>query len=207
MILTLIGMSNVGKTYWSQRLVRELGFTHFCCDAIIEEKLHDQLVQLGYKGLADMAKWMGFPYEKKYNKTSSQYLSLEKNTMQEILAEVYSAKSNQNIVIDTTGSVIYTGEEIMKKLRSVSKVVYLDTPREEQEQMFKSFIAEPKPVIWGNSFTVRHGEDNLHALSRSYKELLAFRTNQYKRHAHVTVPFHEFRNQSFSVTSLLSYAL
>ncbi len=207
MILTLIGMSNVGKTYWSERLVSEHGFIHFSCDALIEEKLHDQLVQLGYKGITDMAKWMGFPYEDRYRQTSSRYLELEKSTMLEIIGSAQKAPPTANLVIDTTGSVIYTGVEIMNKLKSISKVMYLDTPEEEQEQMFKSFIAEPKPVIWGNSFRISKGEDTMSALSQSYKELLAFRTQQYKKHAHVTVPFHEFRHASFSVNSLLSYAL
>ena len=35
--VSLIGMSNVGKTYWAKRLA-DTGFLHVNCDALIEEK-------------------------------------------------------------------------------------------------------------------------------------------------------------------------
>ncbi len=39
LVLTLVGMSNVGKTFWSHQLAAEGGFTHICCDDLIEAEM------------------------------------------------------------------------------------------------------------------------------------------------------------------------
>lgn len=197
-------MSNVGKTYWSQRLENENGYIRYCCDDLIETKLADELVKLGYKGLADVAKWMGQPYETQYPETSKKYLNMERQTMKEILKKL---NDHKKVVIDTTGSVIYTGDEIMKELYHSSRVVYLETTREEKLKMFRGYIAEPKPLIWGDSFSMKENEFYIDALARSYHNLLEYRSSQYEKYAHVTIPFHEFRHESFSVNKLMNYLL
>ncbi|MEK7623365.1 MAG: hypothetical protein AAB408_01700 [Patescibacteria group bacterium] len=67
LVLTLIGMSNVGKSFWSQKLA-DVGFSRYCCDDLIETKLAPQLLAQGYKGIADVAAWLGLPYEPQFKK-------------------------------------------------------------------------------------------------------------------------------------------
>src|ERR1039457_799049 len=109
MKISLIGMSGSGKSYWSKQLEKK-GFKRFGCDDMIEKKLHIDLNRLGLNGIHDVAKWMGYPYEKKYKTANKKYLDLEKQIMREILYFLKNeAKTDENIVIDTTGSVIYSG--------------------------------------------------------------------------------------------------
>ncbi|MDA2921939.1 hypothetical protein MYX07_01595 [Patescibacteria group bacterium AH-259-L07] len=80
MILSLTGMSGSGKTYWSQKLT-DHGFSRICCDDLIEEKLAPELVKLGYSGIADVAAWLGQPYEPKFKENEAQYLKFEKQIL------------------------------------------------------------------------------------------------------------------------------
>ena len=39
LVLSFIGMSNIGKTYWSKKL-QGVGFKHIDCDDLIEKNVH-----------------------------------------------------------------------------------------------------------------------------------------------------------------------
>lgn len=114
--------------------LQHLGFKHICCDDLIEEKLSPELTKLGYKGIADMAKWLGQPYDKQFTKNEKRYLELEKETMEEIL----NSKKTQNTVIDTTGSIIHTGEEIISDLKRKSLVIYIEATPEMKNAMLQN---------------------------------------------------------------------
>ncbi len=185
LVISLIGMSNTGKTHWSKKL-QNLGFKHICVDDMIEEKLHPVLKKYGYKGIEDMAKWLGHPYEKTFTERQLQYLELEKQTMLEIFDEVRN--SDENVVIDTTGSVVHTGGEILKQLREKSLVIYIENQLEMEEELFRNFIKNPKPIVWENIYQEDGRESRSDALKKSYKKLLAYRTNSYKEQAAITIP-------------------
>ena len=202
MKVSLIGMSNSGKTHWSKKL-EEQGFKRFCCDDIIEEKLGDELKRLGYHGIEDVAKWMGQPYDTQYPETSKRYLDFEKETMKEILAYLQNASDEEKIVVDTTGSAIYTGDEIMQELSRLTTIVYLDTPDSVKQEMYEAYIKNPKPVIWGNSYNQNEGETTLAALARCYPELLAYRTSKYKHYADVTIAYEEQRYEEFGIKNFI----
>ncbi len=87
MILTLIGMSGTGKTYWSKKL-EEKGFIGYCCDDLVEELLGNELKKLGYQGIQDVSKWMGQPYDAEYKETSATYLQVETAIMQKLLNDI-----------------------------------------------------------------------------------------------------------------------
>lgn len=185
--LSLVGMSNVGKTYWSKLLVQS-GFTHICCDDLIEEKLGDELIQLGYTGgITDMAKWLGQPYDERFAANQQRYLQLEIETMQEIIERVEKGIQKGNIIIDTTGSVVHTGSVIREKLNALTKVIYLEATKEMQQKMFELYIAEPKPVLWADVFKSVGNESNTEALARCYPKLLEYRSGLYAEMAHVTI--------------------
>jgi hypothetical protein len=63
---------------------------------------------------------MGFPYQDGYQEREAQYLAYEKKVLAEILAEIRNEALDpqSKIVIDTTGSVIYTGEKCLDQLPS-----------------------------------------------------------------------------------------
>ena len=118
MRLSLIAMSGSGKSYWAGQLAGA-GFKCFSCDEMIASKLFDELVQPD-GSLLPMAKWMGLPYQPGYLERESKYLAYEKQVLEEIfkIIENNYYDSEKYIVIDTTGSVIYTGADILNKLRT-----------------------------------------------------------------------------------------
>lgn len=186
--VTLAGISNVGKTHWSSKLATESGFGHICCDDLIETEVGGVLRELGYNGgIADMAKWMGQPYDIRFSKNQRTYLDLEVATMNTIIRELEQGVQKKNILIDTTGSVVHTGADICRKLRQLTLVVYLEATPSMQEEMFELYIKEPKPVVWGHIYKSEAGESPKEALARCYPRLLAYRSRLYEKMAHVTI--------------------
>lgn len=197
---TLIGMSNTGKSFWRQRLEARK-FTSFCCDDRIETRLEKYLKKLGYRGIQDVAKWMGQPYEKRFKINQALYLEQEIEVMREVLTVL--RESDNSVVVDTTGSVIYTGDEIMTELREFSTIVFLDAPESLQTELYQAYIAEPKPVVWGNVFKPLPGESSRDALARCYPLLLKRRNEIYKRYADITLDYKELRSPTFTTDDFL----
>lgn len=183
--ISLIGMSNIGKSYWSKKL-SGLGFKHICCDDLIEAQLEPELTRLGYKGIADMAKWLGQPYDKQFKTNEKTYLNLEKATMENVL----SKPANQNTVIDTTGSVIHTGEKVVSELKRQTLVIYIEASPEMKEAMLKKYLENPKPVVWADTYKQEKNESEMEALKRCYMQLLAKRSKLYEELADIVIPFH-----------------
>lgn len=204
MKLSIVGMSGSGKSYWSKKLQEEKGFNRFCCDDIIEQKLSRELKKLGYSGLQDIAKWMGQPFDPQYKKRSRKYLYFEKEAMDEILKAVeYHNLYNRDIVVDTTGSIIYAGDGILHKLSKLTRVVYLNTPTSIQQEMYRLYLEDPKPVIWGKSFYKVNGESNIEALRKCYPRLLTFRSARYEKIANIILNHYRLRNSDFSISKFM----
>ncbi len=197
---SLIGMSNVGKSFWRQRLGAR-GFISFWCDDQIEARLAKYLKKLGYQGIQDVAKWMGQPYEKSFKTNQALYLEQEIAVMKDAVAML--RESDNNVIIDTTGSVIYTGDEVMIQLREFSTIVLLDAPDSLQNELYRAYIAEPKPVIWGNVFKPLPAESSNEALARCYPLLLKRRSEIYKRYADIILDYHELRSPTFTTDDFL----
>ncbi len=185
--ISLIGMSNIGKTYLSRKL-SELKFKRFGCDDIIEAKLGDKLKKMGYKGTNDVARWLGQPYEKQFTTNQKTYLQLEKQALIKIF--LYLTNGNQeNVVIDTTGSLVHTGADVCLALKEHSLIVYIEAGEDMREEMFEQYLKEPRPVIWGKVFQPQDQETNQEALKRCYPKLLDLRNSLYTRYADITVPY------------------
>jgi hypothetical protein len=106
--------------------------------------------------------------------------------MGEVLDEVESS-GEEGLLIDTTGSVVYTGDEICRRLQSLTTVVYLAVPRAEEETLIARYLTDPKPVLWGDQFVQRPGESAQEAVARCYPQLVAHRKKLYEHYAHRTV--------------------
>ena len=200
MRLSLMGMAGSGKSHWSRKLA-EHGFRHLCCDDMIEAKLAPGLTRSD-RTTMKVAEWMGFPYEPDYKERESQYLSHETEVMREIL-EYLENTPEERIVVDTTGSVIYTGEEILTRLQRFTTIVYLATPPEVQEQLLNSYISNPHPMLWRGIFSKDPNETEEEALARCYPRLFLARKRLYERYAEVTVGYYKRRKKSFAVNDFL----
>ncbi|MBN1814868.1 MAG: hypothetical protein JXA14_23715 [Anaerolineae bacterium] len=203
MRLSFIGMSGSGKSYWSAKLAQQ-GYRHFCCDAMIAAKLAPELIRPDESRMM-LGEWMGFPYQPQYAERETSYLACEAAVLEEILTciEWELGGCEWDVIVDTTGSVIYTGRELLNKLRRYTTVVHMATPPEVQKHMLELYLANIRPVLWQGMFEKRPGETNEAALARCYPRLLSSRERLYERLADVTVGYDERSREGFGVDDLL----
>ena len=190
--ITLIGMSNLGKSHWSHRLKKQ-DWASFNCDTMIEERLGAKLASQGLFGTEGMSHWMGQPYDARYWDTTKEYCELERQVMLDVIVQL--ANAAQNYIIDTSGSVIYAGDDIADALRERSRVIYLAASPDHLNILFQNYLKIPKPTIWPReTFNQLPDEASSEALARCYPDLLASRARHYEKMAHVTIPFDLHRN-------------
>ena len=184
--LSLIGMSGSGKSHWVKNL-NALGCPTVCCDDLIEARLAPILKAGGYEGINGVAAWMGWPDSPSYREREVEYLREEIATLDEQLT--YLEKDpHRELVIDTTGSVICTGNHILHRLRKLTTVVYLAASDEEVHLLIQRYLRDPKPVLWQGVFQQRPGETPHDTVVRCYPLLIAARRRSYEALAHITLP-------------------
>ena len=183
--LSLIGMSGAGKTHWSQKLAAA-GRRVISIDDRIEKKLGPELAAGGYIGIGGVAAWMGWPDQPAYRERERKYLTAEIESMDEVLNEI-EASGGEGILLDTTGSVVYAGDDICRRMQALTTVVYLAVPAAEEENLIARYLSDPKPVLWGDQFEQRPGESAKDAVARCYPQLIANRKKLYERYANRVV--------------------
>ena len=185
--ITFIGMSGLGKSHWS-KMLEQFGFTRFCCDDEITHRLFCGC-DSQFDRTTDLGEWMGFPYEQGYEIKEKTYLSLEIDVLNEITDQLENSEPAEKIVIDTTGSAPYAGENVMQRLKEQSCIIYLAASKEYYTEMLERYIKFPRPVLWGDKYCQKKTETKKEALSRCYSELLTFRSTLYEKYAHFTIPY------------------
>jgi len=121
--LALVGMSGSGKSYWTRRIAAA-GYPPISCDTQIEDRLRSMLQAGGYAGINGVAAWMGWPDRSTYAEREAAYLAEEISALDEVLTSLEKNPA-QDLVLDTTGSVIYVGNHLLHRLRKQMLVVYL----------------------------------------------------------------------------------
>lgn len=201
LILSFIGMSNVGKTFWSKKLA-SCGFQHINCDDLVEIKLASKLKKIGYSGIKNVSRWMGQPYNKKFFKNQEKYLDFEREAMKNIFLSLKNRKRG-NAVIDTTGSVVHLDKNIFSELKKHALVVYIKTTKTTREEMFRRYVKNPKPVVFGDIFVIKKGESRRHALQRCYLKLLNTRSRLYAKYSDIVISA-EFLDRSMNAEEFIS---
>ena len=189
--LALIGMSGSGKTFWTKKLAAA-GISAISCDDRIEQRLAPRLAAGGYAGINGVAAWMGWPDSPTYLEREADYLAEEIHTLDEVL-QLLEKRKAQSLVLDTTGSVIYTGNHLLMRLRRQMTVVYLAASAEEQQLLMERYLNDPKPVLWRGAFQPRPGEKPCDTVARCYPMLMAARRQSYEALAHCTLAVSELR--------------
>jgi len=200
-------MAGSGKSHWSTKLA-EHGYRRFCCDDLIAAKLGRELTRPDGTTM-EVGQWMGFPYQPGYKERESRYLAYEVEVLTEILDYLERRKNNpeENIVLDTTGSVIYTGEEVLSRLHRYTTVVYLSIPAEVRGRLLNAYMSKPHPMLWRDVFSKEPNETEQEALARCYPRLVLARERLYEQHADVTIDYYRRREKGFGASDLLKEAL
>jgi shikimate kinase len=183
--LAMIGMSGAGKSHWTKNLAAH-GCPTVCCDDEIESRLARVLQSGGYTGINGVAAWMGWPDSPTYAEREAQYLAEEIATLDQVLSDL-EKDSKRELVLDTTGSVIYTGNNILLRLRRQMTVIYIASSPDEQQLLIERYLQDPKPVLWRGVFQPRPRETPHDTVARCYPALIAARRQSYEALAHLTV--------------------
>src|SRR5205814_4936643 len=199
--LALIGMSGAGKTFWTKKLAAD-GCPAVSCDDRIEQKLASRLAAGGYSGINGVAAWMGWPDSTTYAQREAEYLAEEIHALDEILTEL-EREPEKSLVLDTTGSIIYTGNDLLMRLRRQMTIVHLAASAEEQQLLIERYLNDPKPVLWRGAFQPRTGEKPRESVARCYPALIAGRRQSYEALSHCTLQVAALRDGSLDAPSFL----
>lgn len=199
--LALIGMSGAGKTFWTKQLAAGKCPT-VSCDDRIEQRLASRLAAGGYSGINGVAAWMGWPDSATYTERESEYLAEEIHTLDEILTEL-EKQPGESLVLDTTGSVIYTGNNLLMRLRRQMTIVHLAASAEEQQLLIERYLNDPKPVLWRGAFQPKAGEKPRETVARCYPALIAARRQSYEALAHCTLQVGVLRDAALDAAAFL----
>jgi hypothetical protein len=202
--LALIGMSGAGKTYWTQKLAAQ-GWPAVCCDEQIEQRLAPRLRAGGYTGINGVAAWMGWPDSPAYPEREAQYLAEENQVLGELLADLEHDPA-KSLILDTTGSVIYTGNHLLYRLRKLMTVVYLVASESERQLLLDRYLSDPKPVLWRGVFQPKAGESPRETVARCYPVLAEGRRRSYEALAHCTLSVSELRDSTLTAEGFLGRA-
>ena len=138
--LAFIGMSNIGKSYTAMRLATAYDFNLIEVDKIIWENL-------GHDSMDAFAQWQGHPYTEGYGERETQSIALETLATKKALQT-----HKRNPIIDTTGSVIYTDEAVLKTLKDNYYVVYIEAMEDHIERLKAQYFKQPKPLVWAGHY-------------------------------------------------------
>jgi len=199
--ICLIGMSNIGKSHWAARLADEAGFEVVDCDSLLTRRLFPEATDCA--DLRALADWLGQPGEPRYEDNSRRLLAAEREVMLAVIARLRADAGTRPLVIDTGGSVIHAGDDVLAALRGLSRVVYLEATPAQRERLYARYLAEPKPLIWGDAWRPAPGEAVDAARRRCYPALLAARAARYAGLAEITLPA-DLMSRPEGLASLLS---
>jgi shikimate kinase len=192
--LALIGMSGAGKSYWATRIAAA-GYPSISCDTQIENRLKPALETGGHEGINGVAAWMGWPDLPTYAEREAAYLSEEITVLDEVLTDLKKNPGHE-LVLDTSGSVIYVGNHLLHRLRKQMLVVYLSASLDEQQLLIRRYLEDPKPVLWRGAFQARAGETPHDTVARCYPALIGARRQSYEALAHCSLSVSDLRGLS-----------
>src|SRR5260370_7218456 len=113
------------------------------------------------------------------------------HTLDEVLPGL-ERNRRQELILDTTGSVIYAGNNLLMRLRRQMTVVYLAASAAEQQLLIERYLTDPKPVLWRGAFQPKKGETPREMVPRCYPTLIAARPQSYEALPPSTLPLPDF---------------
>jgi shikimate kinase len=188
--VAFIGMSNIGKSYTAMRLATKYDFSLIEVDKIIWENL-------GHDSMDAFAQWQGHPYTDGYAEREKHSIALETDATRKALKT-----TKRNPMIDTTGSVIYTDDDVLKLLRQNYYVIYIEAMEDHLERLKVQYFKQPKPLIWAGHYKKLEGKTETESILEAYPELLTSRGKAYAQQADIALPSKMILNPDVSIEDI-----
>lgn len=202
MVLGLIGMSCVGKSYWADKL-SAAGLRCLRGDDLITEQLSAELGRAPMTQ-TEIGAWLGMPDEPPYRERQARYISCEEAALRRILALLdQGADDGRDTVVDTGGSLIYLADDLLAALRQRVRLVYLAITPQIHTHMLADYLARPRALLWGELFQPAPGERRADTFARCYPHLIAWRERRYAALSHVTLGYDFHRTPGQTADSFL----
>lgn len=165
-VITLMGMSGVGKTYLSMLMAKE-GWHHYSCDLEIgvnflkkdiEQTLNEpcrvtanDLSQLSqYVGRLGAADKGGLPFDE-FKRRQQQYLEAECQSLRQLKFVVRHVNQHgmHHVINDSTGSLCEINDDVLlDSIDENSLIVYIKATPEQEQEVLKRAQEYPKPLFF-----------------------------------------------------------
>ncbi len=153
--------------------------------------------------IAALGAWMGLPWEEGYEERAGQYRQLEQAVLSEILERLGEGGGGGCSVVDTAGSVIYAGRDLLEGLAARTVLVHLEAPPEVRARLLEGYLERPGPVLWPRRFRPGPGGAVRDVIARCYERLLDDREQRYTRWARVSLPYEVHRQGGLDADGFL----
>jgi shikimate kinase len=197
-VIGLIGMAGIGKSRWTARLA-DVGFRALHCDDLIAVRLRT-IYNADTVTVYDIGRWMGFPYEAHYAERERIYLACEYAVMEEIAERL---AGEENIVIDTTGSIVYLNAALLERIKRHTTMVYLADDADLRVRLLEDYLARPRPIVWNGMYQPHPGETPEATLARCYPQLVQTRAALYRQMSDIVIEPQRHRSPAFTVADFL----
>ena len=180
--LCLIGMSGVGKSYWSTQL-EKLNYTRISCDDLIVTEILDHDPK-ETDPIAKLGPWLGYPWNDFFKEREAIYLQSEIKHMQNILDLEHETKT----VIDSAGSLIYCPDNLLNKLQDKYTMIYLKLTPEKKNQLTHDYLVHPRPIVWSGRYVTSQDPEPLsQQFADQYLSLIKYREEQYQKYSDLEI--------------------
>ena len=105
-------------------------------------------------------------------------------------------------MIDTTGSVIYTDEDVLKYQRQNYYIVYIEAMEDHLERLKVQYFKHPKPLVWAGHYEKLEGKTETESILECYPRLLASRGKAYMRQADTILPSTMILNPNVTIENI-----
>lgn len=204
MKISLIGMSGVGKSFWSVKLKQEAGFKRICCDDFIRRRFAKKLNKMGIKNdYRSIAAWKGLPSrEAHFRDIERMQVEYEQKVMEDVCHRL-EVSSDENIIVDTSGSLVYINDSVIQRLKKLTKMVYIVAGKEQEQELFNDEVIFKQPLVWGDAYRPKPDESREAAMRRCFSDLISWRSKQYERWADISIPYIKARKEVKTAKELI----
>lgn len=153
--ITLMGMSGVGKTYFSQKLA-EWGWGHYSCDVEIGKDLLGLDREMKAEDISALHEFLGLPGDEaqgglpmnEYKRRQRLYKNAEIVSLM-TLGQRIRGHSGAHFVNDSTGSLVeITNPDVIEYVGRLTKVVYIRGSGDQENALIERAQAYPKPIYY-----------------------------------------------------------
>ena len=153
--ITLMGMSGVGKTYFSEKL-EEWGWARYSCDVEIGKDLLGLTHEMKASDISALHEFLGMPGDEakgglqiqEFKRRQNLYKNAEIVSLMELRGRIEAA-SEKDFVNDSTGSLVeITNPDVIDFVGTLTKIVYIRGSDAQEQVLIKRAQDYPKPLYY-----------------------------------------------------------